>query len=140
MNLTQPTKLKEIRREWHLIDVKGEILGRISTKIAGLVMGKAKPYYVPNLDCGDFVVVVNARDIKVTGKKESTKTYSRYSGFPGGLKEKTYAQIKAVDPTRIILESVGGMVPNNKLKDAVLKRLYIFAGEDHPYKHKFSPK
>lgn len=129
------TREKDIKREWHLIDVKEEILGRISTKIASLLMGKGKPYYVRNLDCGDFVVVVNAKDVKTTGKKETLKKYYRYSGYPGGLKSETLSDLRKRNPGEIVRHAVSGMLPQNKLKSRMLKRLYIFADENHPYEN-----
>ncbi len=137
MGFTKPTKLKDIKRDWHLIDVKGKILGRISTKIASLLMGKSKPYFATNLDCGDYIVVVNAEKIRVTGKKAEKKIYMNYSGYPGGLKKKTFLQLIKQNPCRIIKESVRGMLPQNKLKDKMLKRLFIFKDENHPYQNKF---
>lgn len=135
--MTGSTKLKDIKREWHLIDVQGKVLGRIATSISQLLLGKSKPYFVPHLDCGDYVVVVNASKVTVTGKKAQQKMYQRYSGYPGGLKAKSFAQVQKETPARIIFEAVSGMLPQNKLKDLVLKRLYIFADENHPYKNKF---
>ena len=131
------TKAKDIKREWHLVDVKGEILGRISTKIAGLLMGKAKPYFVRNLDCGDYVVVINAKDVKVTGKKETLKKYYRYSGYPGGLKAETLQNLRERRPTEIIRHAVSGMLPQNKLKSKMLKRLSVFADQNHSHQDKF---
>lgn len=133
----KPTKLSEIKRDWHLVDAKGEILGRLATVIAGLLMGKVKPYFVRHLDCGDNVVVINAKDIKVTGKKEKQKKYYRYSGYPGGLKTQTLAEIRAKNPNRIIYEAVRGMLPQNKLRDRMLTRLYVYADDKHPYADKF---
>jgi large subunit ribosomal protein L13 len=138
MNKIQSTKAKDIRREWHLIDVKGKVLGRIATEIAQLLIGKSKPYFVPNLDCGDYVVVVNAKLVTVTGKKGDKKLYSRYSGYPGGLKQKSFNQIINHDPRYIINETVSGMLPQNKLRDSMMKRLYVFSETDHTYKNKFS--
>lgn len=138
MQFTQPTKLKDIKREWHIVDVKEKVLGRIATGISQLLMGKNKPYFVPNLDCGDHVVVINAAKIEVTGKKAKQKMYGRYSGYPGGLKLKSFEQVQKEDPERIVFEAVAGMLPQNKLKDSMLKRLYIFTDENHPYKGKFS--
>ena len=138
MNKIQSTKAKDIRREWHLIDVKGKVLGRIATEIAQLLIGKSKPYFVPNLDCGDYVVVVNAKLVTVTGKKGDKKLYSRYSGYPGGLKQKSFNQIINHDPRYIINETVSVMLPQNKLRDSMMKRLYVFSETDHTYKNKFS--
>lgn len=136
MQMTQPTKLKDIRRDWYIVDVQDKILGRISSSISQLLMGKSKPYFVPNLDCGDYVVVINAAKITVTGKKGSQKMYMRYSGYPGGLKAKSFDQVQREDPKRIITEAVSGMLPQNKLRASMLRRLYVFADENHPYNDK----
>lgn len=136
MNMTAPTKLSDIKREWHLIDVKDETLGRVSTEIAKLLMGKGKPYFVRNLDCGDYVVVVNAKHISVSGKKELQKKYYRYSGYPGGLSVETFSDLKKRKPQDIIYHAVLGMLPNNRLRDKILTRLYIYPEEEHPYQDK----
>lgn len=140
MKYTKATKAKEIKRSWHIVDVKDQILGRVATRIAYLLMGKSKQYFTPSLDCGDYVVVENAGRIRVTGKKAEQKLYMRFSGYPGGLKKKTFADILATNPTRIIQEAVSGMLPQNKLRASFLKKLYIFAGNEHPYKDKVTPK
>ena len=137
MTKTIPTKLSDIKRSWHLVDVKDKILGRISTEIAKKLMGKNKPYFVPNLDCGDYVVVLNCTGIIVTGKKMDQKIYRHYSGFPGGQKQKKMKVVLVEHPERIIKESVSGMLPKNKLRDSMLRRLYIYKDEIHPYKNKF---
>ncbi len=134
---TTSTKLSDISRSWHLFDVEGKILGRISSEIATVLMGKAKPYFVSNLDCGDYVVVVNASKIKVTGNKETQKKYSRVSGYPGGYREESLADLRKRNPTDIIRFAVLGMLPQNKLQDRMLTRLFIFADAEHPYKDKF---
>lgn len=118
------------------MDIKGQILGRSATRIAGYLIGKAKPYYVPYLDCGDFVVVTNATYVAVTGKKEQNKTYEKYSGYPGGLKRKNLSRVRLENPTRIIHEAVSGMLPKNKMRASMLKRLYIYADEKHPHGNK----
>ena len=133
---TRPTKESDIKRSWHLIDVKGKVLGRISSKIATLLMGKGKPYFLRNLDCGDYVVVINARGVKVTGRKELLKKYYTYSGYPGGLKIEALGDLRQRKPENVIRHAVSGMLPQNKLRDRMLRRLYIFAGEEHPYKDK----
>jgi len=137
MNNAAATKISEVKREWHLIDAKDKILGRVSTEIALLLMGKSKPYFVKNLDCGDFVVVINAKDVKTTGKKEELKKYYRHSGYPGGFKAEALKDLRKRNPEGIIRHSVSGMVPQNKLKALMLKRLYIFAEEVHTYGDKF---
>jgi large subunit ribosomal protein L13 len=108
-------------------------LGRIAGEIAQLLRGKTKPYFVPNLDCGDYVVVVNAAKVAVTGKKETDKTYTRYSGYPGGLKETTLGELRIKRPSEIIRHAVSGMLPKNKLRDQWLTRLYIYSDAKHPY-------
>ena len=133
----QSTKAKNIKREWHLIDVDGKTLGRISTEIAGLLMGKSKPYFVHNLDCGDFVVIVNSKKVKVTGNKETKKVYSRHSGFPGGFKQETLGELRNRKPNDIIIHAVSGMLPQNRLRDPMLNRLKIFEGKEHEYGEKF---
>lgn len=138
MKSTKPTKAKDIKREWHLVDVKEKILGRLATKVARLLIGKAKPYFVPYLDCGDFVVVINAKKVRVTGKKEEQKIYTRYSGYPGGLKKTVLKELREKSPEEIIRRAVSGMLPKNKLRKKRLKRLYIFADDKHPYNKKFS--
>lgn len=131
------TKASEIKREWHLVDLEGQTLGRISTTIANLLMGKSKPYFVRNLDCGDFVVVINSKKVKVTGNKEQQKLYRRHSGFPGGFKEETLAELRSRDSNGIIEHSVKGMLPQNKLRDQMLIRLKVFEGPEHTYADKF---
>lgn len=136
MNDTTSTKADDIKRFWYQVDVKGKVLGRISTDIAHKLMGKAKPYFVRNLDCGDHVVVTNARYVVVTGKKEKQKLYSHYSGYPSGLKQKALWQVRAEKPTQIIRHAVFGMLPKNKLRDRLITRLYVYPEGEHPYQNK----
>ncbi len=131
-------KASEIKREWHLVDVDGETLGRVSTKIAGLLMGKSKPYFVRNLDVGDFVVVLNSQKVKVTGNKEDKKNYYRHSGFPRGFKSETLSELRARKPEDIIVHAVKGMLPQNRLRDQMLNRLKVFSGTEHSYDDKFA--
>lgn len=140
MQKTKPTKKSDIKRGWHLYDVSGKILGRVASEIATVLRGKGKPYFVPNLDLGDFVVVINAQKIKVTGDKKEKKFYTRYSGYPGGLKTERFQEVLEKHPDRIIYRAVSGMLPDNKLKDRLLKRLYIYPGSEYPYKDKFKTK
>ncbi len=137
---TEPTKISDIKRDWHIIDVKGKILGRTATEIAKLLMGKSKPYFVRNLDCGDYVVVINAKEVFVTGKKEEKKTYARHSGYPGGFRSETLREVRAQDPTRVITHAVKGMLPQNRLRDTMLRRLFVFAGAEHTYQDKLKIK
>jgi large subunit ribosomal protein L13 len=140
LKLTKATKISEIKREWHLIDIKGETLGRVASKIAQLLMGKSKAYFVRNLDCGDYVVVINAKDVITTGNKEKQKEYYRHSGYPGGFRRETLEKLRIRRPTEVIRRSVSGMVPQNRLKASMLKRLYVFPTEVHTYKDKFEKK
>ncbi len=134
---TVSTKQDMIKREWHLRDAKGKTLGRFSTEIAQLLMGKSKPYFVRNLDCGDYVVVINAKEVAVTGKKEEKKTYVRHSGYPGGFTSETLRELRARRPEEVIRHAVKGMLPDNKMGASMMKRLFIFPGEDHIYGDKF---
>lgn len=136
---TQSTKASQIKRVWHLVDLKEQTLGRIATKIALLLMGKNKPYFVRNLDCGDYVVVVNAREVHVTGKKEEKKTYARHSGYPGGFRSETLRELRGRKPQDIIIHAVKGMLPDTRLKDRMLARLFVFPGAEHTYQDKFTP-
>lgn len=128
---------KDIEREWHLVDVKDQVLGRISTQIAELLMGKSKPYFVRNLDCGDYVVVINAKNVKTTGRKETLKKYYRYSGYPGGFKAEALQDLRRRRPTEIIRHAVSGMLPQNRLKSRMLKRLLVFPESEHSHTDKF---
>lgn len=130
---TKATKKKDLTRAWHLVDVKGKVLGHVATEIAMKLLGKSKPNYSPNLDCGDSVVVINCALVEVTGKKEKEKMYGNFSGYPGGLKEKALWQVRKEKPTEIIRHAVWGMLPKNKLRDRLVTRLFLFADENHPY-------
>lgn len=134
---TNVLSAKDIKRGWHLIDAKDKILGRVATEIAKILMGKAKPNYVPYLDNGDNVVIVNAVKVKVTGKKEEAKVYFRHSGYPGGDKKETLAKLRLRRPESILTHAVGGMLPKNKLGRSMIKKLHVFAGSEHNFKDKF---
>lgn len=127
------TKASELNPEWHLIDAEGKTLGRLSTEIATLLMGKHKPIYVPNLNTGDYVIVINAEKIRVTGNKLAQKMYYRHSGYHGGLTERTLQQMLDRTPTRVIQHSVKGMLPKNALARHMLARMKVYAGPDHPH-------
>jgi len=129
--------MTKIERRWHLVDVKDQILGRSATRIARFLIGKDKVEYVPHLDVGDHVVVTNAAEVAVTGKKEKQKIYYRHSGYPGGLRSETLGDLRERRPEEIIRRAVKGMLPKNKLQKPMLKRLHIFAGEEHPFEEKF---
>lgn len=137
---TQSISEKDIVRKWHLIDVKGKIVGRVSSEIVQLLTGKGKKMFVPNLDCGDYVVVINAKHVRLTGRKDQSKVYSRYSGYPGGMMEISFEQMLERRPTEIIRLAVSGMLPKNKLRDKRLAKLFVFADEHHSYKDKLEVK
>lgn len=124
-------KPADVTRRWLLIDAADAPLGRISTEIAKYLIGKYKPTYTPHVDGGDYVVVINAKNVVVTGNKEAGKVYYRHSGFPGGIKSATLADVRKSFPERIIENAVKGMLPKNKLVDARMKRLKVFPGSDH---------
>lgn len=134
---TKPLKQKDIKRNWHLIDASDKVLGRIVGKISLLLQGKNKANYVPYLDCGDYVVVVNAKKIVLTGKKSKTKVYTYYSGYPGGLKVVSYQQLLKKNPQEVIYHAVSGVLPKNRLRKKRLGRLFVFPDDKHPYSDKF---
>jgi len=130
---TYSTKADDIERQWHVIDASGKTLGRLATQVASLLKGKHKPIYVPHLDTGDYVIVLNAAKVRVTGKKLKQKTYYRHSGYPGGLKAVTYEEMMSAHPTRVIEYAVKGMLPHNRLGRAMFKKLKVYAGDNHPH-------
>ncbi len=137
---TKPQRESQIVREWHLIDVKGKVLGRTTTSVASLLQGKHKVHYSPHLDNGDFVVVINAQHAILTGRKLQDKTYDRYSGYPGGRKVLKAADVARTNPSMMIKHAVSGMLPKNKLRDKRMSRLFVYPEADHPYSDKFSTK
>lgn len=130
---TYSQKPSEVTRRWILIDASEAPLGRVATQIATYLTGKYKPTFTPHTDGGDYVVVINAANVVVTGTKETDKSYYHYSGFPSGLKEESVAEVRAKHPERLVIEAVRGMIPRNKLADERLKRLRVFAGSDHDH-------
>ena len=135
---TKATRQSDVSRAWHLIDVKDTVLGRIVPSIVQLLRGKGKPYFVPNLDCGDEVVVINASYVVLTGNKFAKKVYTRYSGYPGGLKKTTAGDLKEAHPEELVRHAVSGMLPKNKLRDQWLTRLHVYEDDSHPYANHFS--
>ena len=123
----------EVERKWHLIDAEGQTLGRLATEIARLLRGKNKPQYTPHVDTGDFVVVVNAKKVVVTGKKAEQKVYRRHTGRPGGLKETSYEVMLERKPTEILRKAIHGMMPRTRLGRAQMRKLKIYAGPEHPH-------
>ncbi len=138
MNATKPTKASKIERKWLLVDVKDRVLGRVAVEIAAKLIGKSKPYFVRNLDCGDYVVVINAKHVKVTGHKEKEKLYTRYSGYPSGLKTKALWQLREENPKEIIRRAVMGMLPKNKLRARMITRLHVVPEETHTFGSKLN--
>ncbi len=130
---TYATRACDIERRWHVIDAAGQTLGRLATQVAKLLMGKHKPIYAPYLDTGDYVIVINAAKVRVTGKKAREKIYYRHSGYPGGLRAVTFREMLATHPTRVIEHAVKGMLPDTDLGRAMFKKLKVYAGEDHPH-------
>ena len=130
---TYYAKPLEVEREWLLIDATDQVLGRVASVAAQILKGKQKPQYTPHVDTGDFIVIVNADKIKVTGNKATTKTYYRHSGYVGGLKSETFAEAMQKHPERVIEHAVYGMLPKNTLGRAMGKKLKVYAGPDHPH-------
>ena len=130
---TKSYKNTDLDNNWLLLDAKDETLGRLSSKIASILMGKYKAQYTPHNDLGDYVVVVNAEKIKVTGNKNTQKRYYRHTGYPGGLKSSTFSEMIEKDPENTILKAVKGMLPKNKLSNSMISKLKIYAGDNHPH-------
>ena len=130
---TYSTRASDIKREWHIIDASGKVLGRVATQVASLLMGKHKPIFCRHLDVGDFVVVINAEKIQVTGNKAKQKLYYRHSGYPGGFKSISLERMMQTHPTRVIEHAVKGMLPHTRLAAGMMKRLRIHVGTAHPY-------
>jgi large subunit ribosomal protein L13 len=133
MNNTYLPPIASIERNWYVVDAANQRLGRLATEIARVLRGKNKPTYTPHLDTGDFVVVINAERIAVTGKKRSQKLYRRHSGRPGGMKTETFDKLQARLPERIIEQAVKGMLPKNTLGRQLFTKLKVYAGPDHPH-------
>ncbi len=123
----------DIKREWHIVDATAETLGRLASQVARLLMGKHKPVYAPHLDTGDYVVVINAAKVRVSGKKAEQKIYYRHSGYPGGLKSPTFKEVFSSHPTRVVEFAVKGMLPHNRLGRAMFKKLRVYPGSEHPH-------
>jgi large subunit ribosomal protein L13 len=124
---------ENIDQKWYLVDASGKVLGRLATQIAKYLRGKHKPEFTPHADAGDYIVVINAEKVKVTGKKEQDKVYYTHSGYPGGLKETTFDKLQAKDAARIIEIAVKGMLPKNPLGRDMLRKLKVYTGTEHPH-------
>ena len=130
---TTSIRADEISREWFIVDAEGQTLGRLASEIAQIIRGKKKPFFTPHMDMGDFVVVVNAEKVKVTGSKEKDKTYFRHSGYPGGVTQISLRMVRQDFPERIITNAVKGMLPHNRLGKQLLTHLKVYSGTDHPH-------
>ncbi len=121
------------QKEWVVLDAEGQTLGRMSSKVAKLLRGKYKPSFSPHVDCGDNVIIINADKVELSGSKWTDRKYYRYTGYPGGQRTTTPAEMMKVGPDRLLRKVVKGMLPKNKLGDAILKNLYVYAGNEHPH-------
>ncbi len=130
---TFAAKTGSVPKAWHVVDADGKVLGRIATRIATILQGKHKPQYTPHVDTGDFVIVVNANKVRLTGNKLRDKMYKRFSGYPGGLKTKPAGEMLAKHPDRVIRLAVRRMLPKTKLGDKMIKKLKVYAGPEHPH-------
>ena len=131
--LTRFISTGDADRKWYVVDAKDQVLGRLAAKVARVIRGKEKPIFSPNADTGDFVIVINAEKVQLTGKRETQKTYFRYSGYPGGAKVKSYLELKNKNPQFIIEHAVKGMLPKNRLGKKLIKKLKVYSGENHPH-------
>ncbi len=131
---TYVAKFEPEKRKWYLIDAKGKTLGRVATQVANILRGKNKPTFTPHVDCGDFVVVINAKYVNLTGKKLEQKKYYRHSGYIGGLKEMTAADMLDKYPERVIIYAVKGMLPKNRLSNRLITKLKVYPEANHPHK------
>ena len=135
--LTFQPKARDIKRGWHIFSAREKVLGRLASEVAKLLMGKHKRIYAPHMDNGDWVVITDAKDVALTGRKAQQKVYKRYSGYPGGLREISFSRMQAKHPERVIEHAVRGMLPDNKLKSKRMARLKVFANSQHPYSDHF---
>ena len=133
MKLTKSIKANEVVREWHVIDASGKRFGRVLTEVATLLRGKNKPYFTPNVDCGDYVVIINADKVEVTGTKLDTKLYHTHSGYFGSTKSKKFGELLEENPAKLFKLGARGMLPKSNLGKEMLKKLKVYAGEEHPH-------
>jgi large subunit ribosomal protein L13 len=133
MKTTKVARKEDVVRDWYVVDVENKVLGRVATEIAGILRGKNKPTFTPSVDTGDFVIVLNAEKIALTGNKLADKTYYSHSGFPGGIKSVTAGKLLEKKPADVLKKAVKGMLPKNKLARNMLSKLKIYAGGEHPH-------
>lgn len=131
--ITKSMHVEDVNRKWYIVDAKDQILGRLATRVARVLRGKHKPDFTPHVDTGDFVIVINAEKVKMTGKRESLKTYFHYSGYPGGAKVRSFTELIQKKPEFIIEHAVKGMIPHNRLGRRIIKKLKVYRGEEHPH-------
>lgn len=130
---TYMPKPDNIERKWYVVDAKGKTLGRLASQVASILKGKHKPIYSPHMDTGDFVIIVNASEVELTGKKKEQKMYRRHSGYPGGLKEVSYERMIREKPEKVVYEAVWGMIPHNRLGRKMITKLKVFRGPEHKH-------
>jgi large subunit ribosomal protein L13 len=130
---TYTPKPEEIKKRWYLVDAQGKVLGRLATEVAKTLRGKNNPLFTPHLDAGDFVVVINADKVVLTGKKEKKKTYYHHTGYPGGLKAVSFSQYMKKKPEEVFIHAVKGMLPHNRLGRKILSKLFVYRGDKHPH-------
>lgn len=133
MNKTYMANAQTIERKWYVVDATDLVLGRLSTEVASLLKGKLKPTWTPHVDCGDYVIIVNAEKVLLTGSKLDDKLYYRHSGYPGGLKSRTAKRMLELQPQKVLEKSIRGMLPKNRLGDDMYRKLYVYAGSEHPH-------
>lgn len=131
--LTRFIRTEDASKKWFVVDAKDQVLGRLATKIARVIRGKEKPLFTPNADTGDFVIVINADQLRLTGKRETMKTYFSYSGYPGGAKVRKFEDMLKKDPEFVVQHAVKGMLPKNRLGKKLIKKLKVYAGDSHPH-------
>ena len=131
--LTHSFSTDEVEKKWYIVDVAGLTLGRIASRVAHVLRGKHKPQFSPNADCGDFVVIINADKVKITGKRPELKTYFHYTGYPGGATVETFKDLIQRDPERVVTHAVKGMIPHNRLGAQIIKKLKVYRGDVHPH-------
>lgn len=133
MNTTYSAKKEDAQRDWYVVDAEGQTLGKLAVVVANVLRGKHKPTYTPHADAGDFVIVINADKIQVSGKKRDQKLYRHHTGYPGGFRQKTFRQLQAKHPERIVEKAVKGMLPHTKLGSSLYRKLKVYAGAQHPH-------
>jgi len=133
MSKTYMAKAQDIERKWYLVDATDMVLGRLSTEVASILRGKHKPTFTPHVDCGDYVIIVNAEKVAFTGKKLDDKIYFRHSGYPGGLKSRTAKVMLELQPEKVLEKAIRGMLPKNRLGEQMYRKLFVYAGPEHPH-------